>query len=82
MYTIAVGLRTYVVDNEMAADVLKEAAAFDKQGEFDAALEKKKLAARIENDRLFAKEWREKNYASEGPVNRGPVYTQEAVSHA
>lgn len=82
MYSIAVGLRTYVVDNEMAADVLKEAAAFDKQGEFDAALEKKKLAARIENDRLFAKEWKEKNYAVHGPVGTGTVYTQEAAGCA
>ena len=75
MYTVVVGLMTYVVENQMAADVLKEAATFDKKGDFEQAREKKKLACRIENDRAYAREYQKGFEAIQAPTSTHGSYS-------
>jgi hypothetical protein len=58
METVVVGIMTYCVKQSLAADILREAAAYDRQGKFEEALEQKKLATKIENDRLFRDEYK------------------------
>lgn len=57
MTTIVVGMMTYVVDNPVAADVLREAAAADRCGNFEEALTLKRVAARIECGTARGEDW-------------------------